>query len=100
VLRFYRVYHSSRYVGDRFALRLLQPLSEGHLAILNDEFARLVEEGCIEQSGPLEGENDHLDLVRLSFVHTRHDYALLRRLIDRINELPLIDAEPGTGGEV
>ncbi|MDY7110359.1 MAG: TIGR00730 family Rossman fold protein [Planctomycetota bacterium] len=98
VLRFYRVYHSSRYVGDRFALRLRNPLGEAHLEALNDEFGRLVKEGRIEQSGPLEGENDHLDLPRLSFVHTRHDYSLLRRLIDRINELPVAEDEGGRGG--
>jgi uncharacterized protein (TIGR00730 family) len=85
VLRFYRVYHSSRYVGERFALRLLKPLRPEQVEQLNDEFAVLVKERLIEQSGPLEGEDDHLELARLSFVHTRHHYGLLRRLIDRIN---------------
>jgi uncharacterized protein (TIGR00730 family) len=94
VLRFYRVYHSSRYVGERFALRLLRPLRPEQIEQLNDEFAVLVKEGLIEQSGPLEGEDDHLELPRLSFVHTRHHYALLRRLIDRINGF-----EPTAGGD-
>jgi uncharacterized protein (TIGR00730 family) len=96
VLRFYRAYHSSRYVGDRFVLRLLRPLEDEHLAVLNDEFAILVAEGCIEQSGPLEGENDHLELPRLSFVHTRQHYARLRRLIDRINQFPAAGGDDET----
>jgi len=40
------------------------------------------------QQGPLEGEEEHPHLPRLVFHHTKRAYGLVRRLIDRINELP------------
>jgi hypothetical protein len=52
---------------------------------LNDEFATLVKSGRIERCGPLEGEEDHLDLPRIAFESTRRDLAIVRKLIDRIN---------------
>ncbi|MCP3904072.1 MAG: LOG family protein [Planctomycetes bacterium] len=86
ILQFYRVYHSKRYVGDSLVLRVKRPLNERELAELNEEFSGLVKTGRIECTGPLEGEGDHLDLPRVVFRHTRHDYAMVRCLIDRINE--------------
>ncbi|GIW74770.1 MAG: Rossman fold protein, TIGR00730 family [Phycisphaerales bacterium] len=87
VLNFYRNYHSSRYVGDQLVIRVRRPLEPEQIDRLNEEFARLVKEGSIRQCGPLEQEDDHLDLPRIVFVHTRRDFGLVRRLIDRINEL-------------
>jgi len=86
VRRFYRVYHSSRYVGETLVLRLLKEPGGELIERLNDEFAPLVKQGRIEKSGPLDGEDDHLQLPRVIFNHTRHHYALLRRLIDRLND--------------
>lgn len=91
VLDFYRNYQGSRYVGDDLAIRVRRRLSDGHLALLNDEFARLVKAGQIRQGGPLEQEDEDLDLPRITFTHTRRDFGLVRKLIDRINEL---DARP------
>ena len=85
VTRFYRVYHSSRYVGDQLVLRLSQKLTDAQIDSLNDAFAGLVKTGRIVQCGPLDGEDDHLDLPRLAFLHTRRQYGLLRAMIDRIN---------------
>ncbi len=87
VLRFYSTYHSSRYVRDDLVIRLKKKLPEGALDALNGEFGVLVESGRIEQRGPLPQETDHLDLPRIVFTHTRHKYGMVRRLIDRINEL-------------
>ena len=84
---FYRVYHSSRYVRDDFVIRLKAPLPEKALAALNDEFSGLVREGEIVQRGPYEVEQDHLDLPRVAFTHTRHQYGRVRVLINRVNEL-------------
>jgi uncharacterized protein (TIGR00730 family) len=86
IVRFYRLYHSSRYVKDDLVIRLKRPLSPECLDRLNTEFAVLVKHGRIEQRGALEGETDFLDLPRLVFHHTRHKFGLVRRLIDRINE--------------
>ena len=85
ILTFYRNYHSERMVGDRLALRIRRPLSEAELAAINAEFADLVADGKIEQSGPLEGETLYLELPRLSYVSTRRTFGRQRQLIDRIN---------------
>ncbi|MHC5024368.1 MAG: LOG family protein [Planctomycetota bacterium] len=85
IIRFYRVYHSSRYVGDRLAVRLTRPLRDEHLECLNDEFTGLIRSGRMELSGPLDGEDDHIDLPRLSFEHNRSNFGRLRAMIDRIN---------------
>jgi uncharacterized protein (TIGR00730 family) len=85
VLRFYRVYHSSRYVGAQLVLRLQQRLTDEQLEAVNDEFGVLVEKGRMTQCAALPGEDDHLDLPRLAFHHTRRQYGLLRALIFRIN---------------
>jgi len=87
VLKFYRVYHSSRYVRDNLVIRLQKKLSDEAVRTLNEEFAVLVESGAIEQRDALPQESDHLELPRIVFHHTRHKYGLVRRLIDRINEL-------------
>ncbi|MEX2218130.1 MAG: LOG family protein [Phycisphaerales bacterium] len=86
VTRFYRLYHSSRYVKDDLVIRLKAPISERDLARLNEEFAILVRSGTMALRGPLEVEDDHLDLPRLVFTHTRSKFGLVRKLIDRINE--------------
>ncbi|MHC4211139.1 MAG: LOG family protein [Planctomycetota bacterium] len=85
VLQFYRVYHSSRYVGEQLVLRLKHRLTDEQVQELNDEFGGIVASGCIQQCGPLEGEDDHLELPRLALHHTRRHYGLLRALIHRIN---------------
>jgi len=85
IVQFYRNYHSQRYVGDHLALRIQQPLADTQLDALNSEFSDLIEEGKIEQSGPLEGEKAYPDLPRLSFIFNRRGYGRLRLLIDRIN---------------
>ncbi len=85
VFDFYRNYHSQRFVKDKLVLRIHRPLSDDQLDELNTEFSSLIEEGVIEQTGPLEGEADHLELHRLSWISTRKDYGILRKLIDRVN---------------
>ena len=85
VLRFYAVYHSSRYVRDDLIIRIKKPLTDGQIAILNDEFSVLVKSGKIEQRGAFPQERDHLDLPRITFTHTKHKFGVVRALIDRIN---------------
>ncbi len=92
VLRFYRVYHSSRYVDDLLVLRLKRPLTDEQTEILNDEFSILVASGRIRQCDALEAEVEHLDLPRLAFKHTRRQMGLVRSLIDRINGFADADA--------
>ncbi len=85
VVSFYRLYHSSRYVGDTFVVRLNRALKDEELANLNDEFAVLLKSGRIEQTTALPGESDHLELPRLAFHHTRRNFAMLLAMVRRIN---------------
>jgi uncharacterized protein (TIGR00730 family) len=85
ITRFYRVYHSSRYVKDELVIRLKAPLAPADVDRLNRDFAVLVKSGAMVQRGPLEVEDDHLGLPRLVFTHTRNRFGLVRKLIDEIN---------------
>ena len=85
VLRFYAMYHSSRYVRDDLVIRVNRPLTDEQVETLNDEFSVLVKSGRIHQRNAYEQEHDHLDLPRIAFTHTRHKFGLVRALIDRIN---------------
>lgn len=85
IQNFYSNYHSSRYVGDLFVIRLNRPLPLKKLASLSKRYAKLIESGSIEVSDPLKEETDHLDKFRIVFKHTRREIGLLRALIDDIN---------------
>jgi Possible lysine decarboxylase len=94
VTRFYRNYHSSRYVGERLVLRVQQAPSADVLAALSREFADLLVRGTIEASAALpEEQSDAPGLARLVLHFDRKSLGRLRRLIDRINEItPRADA--------
>jgi uncharacterized protein (TIGR00730 family) len=88
ILRFYRRYHSSRYVGDRLVLRMTSALPAGTVEGLNAEFADLLREGRIEASAALPEEANEpgiADLPRLVLPFNRRDFGRLRRLIDAVN---------------
>jgi len=87
IVRFYRNYHSSRYVRDDFVVRLQRPLRPEDVARLEDEFRVLIKTGGMLLRGPMEGEEDHPNLPRLVFRHTRHKFGMIRSLIDRINDM-------------
>ena len=85
VLDFYRMYHSSRYVGPDLVIRMHHPISGDQLAQLNEEFSVLVESGEIRRTEAMQGETEHLQLPRIAFHHTRHKFGVVRQLIDRLN---------------
>jgi hypothetical protein len=90
IVRFYRNYHSSRYVRDHFVIRLRQPLRDADVQRVEQEFKVLIKSGGMKQhAGPVDGEgsDEHPALPRLFFHHTKHKYGLVRALIDRINDL-------------
>ena len=87
VHNFYRNYHSQRFVRDQLVLRIRRPLTTLQVEALSAEYSDLIVEGQIQQTGPLEGERDHLQLPRLHFHHTKHGYGRLRGMIDQINQL-------------
>lgn len=86
VQKFYRRFHSSRYVRDKLVMRLNEELTDQQVDELNEKFKILVSEGKIEKGGALPEEADHLQLPRLIFRHTNRDFGILRAMIDTINE--------------
>ena len=90
VLHFYRTYHSARFVGEVFVLRLNTPLSDETLSEVNETFADILSGGRFEQVGePLEAEGGvYPDKSRLVFAFDRRSTGRLRLLINRINQEP------------
>ena len=87
-LRFYRLYHSSRYVGGRLLIRLQRELSGRELDQLNDSFADVLISGRIEPVAILPEEEKDAELGRLSRIQldfNRRNFGRLRQLIDTIN---------------
>jgi uncharacterized protein (TIGR00730 family) len=87
--RFFRIYHSQRFVKDLLILRLTSEVSDAVVASLNEEFADIVRSGSIEKVEATSAEiatDDHVDLPRLAFDFDRRSYGRLRALIDRLND--------------
>jgi len=86
---FYRIYHSSRWVGSTFVIRLNKPLSSENLATLEDEFSEIIEPGGrLELISALPEEQDQPDLIdlpRLAFKFNRRNYGLLKAFLRRLN---------------
>jgi hypothetical protein len=86
---FYRVYHSSRWVGATFVIRLNKQLSAENLATLEDEFSEIIEPGShLELTSALPEEQDQpnlIDLPRLVFQFNRRNYGLLKAFLRRLN---------------
>jgi uncharacterized protein (TIGR00730 family) len=87
ILQFYRVFHSSRYVGEDLVLRLRHPLSAETLERINDEYAaEILTGGRIEQCGPLPAEHgEYAEMSRLKLNFDKKSFGRLRRMIDVVN---------------
>jgi uncharacterized protein (TIGR00730 family) len=88
ITRFYRNYHSSRFVGGRLVIRLKHPPTSTALLALNEDFADLIESSPIEaiEATPEEREDDDwVELPRIALGFDRKSYGRLRELIDRLN---------------
>ena len=90
ITRFYRNFHSTRWVKDALVIRLKHAPSPSAIAALNEDFADIIEGEPIHVIPPtpeeLEDTQD-LDLPRIAFGFNRHDYGRLRQLIDALNGL-------------
>ncbi|MDW3218371.1 MAG: TIGR00730 family Rossman fold protein [Acidimicrobiales bacterium] len=89
VCRFYRTYHSIRFVGNRLVLRLNRPVGDDELARLNADFGYVLARGEIERIEATEAEqrdDDHLELHRIAFRFDRRSWAGVRRMIDALND--------------
>lgn len=88
ICRFYRTFHSQRFVGSRLVLRLQRELVDAELEALNDEFSDIVEKGVIERAEVSDAERrdgDEVDRPRIALRFDRRRWARLRQLIDQLN---------------
>ena len=91
ITQFYKVFHSARWVGERFFIRLNRSLSNEALIDLNNHFTDILSAGEIVQRTAIPKENDELetlDLPRLIFTPVRTRFGRFRQLIDAINSSP------------
>ena len=90
ITRFYRNFHSSRFVKDLFVIRLKHAPTETAIEALNEDFADIITGPAIHriEATPEELEDDdNVDLPRIAFGFNRRDYGRLRGLIDVLNSL-------------
>ncbi len=88
ILRFYRIFHSYRWVGKKMVIRIQHPLSASSLSQLNERFSFILIEGKIEQTSALPEEREDtalLSLPRIVLIPFKNNFGVLRQLIDAIN---------------
>ncbi|HXG48553.1 MAG TPA: LOG family protein [Methylomirabilota bacterium] len=88
VTRFYRNYHSMRFVRDLLVIRLKHPPTSSAIEALNQDFADIITDVPVHPIEPTPEEredNAFLDLPRIAFGFNRRDYGRLRHLIDTLN---------------
>lgn len=89
IAQFYRNYHSSRLLKDRFVIRLNHALSDATMQQLNHEFSGLCLSGEFRQQPAAEAEQDEPELhhlTRLAFAFNGRDHGRLRELLNLINQ--------------
>lgn len=90
ILKFYRNYHSTRFVGGKMVIRLSVSPTAQQVEKLNREFGDIVKEGEIELTGPTQEEiadNDLVELPRISLVFNGKRVGRLRLFIGALNDL-------------
>ena len=88
IAQFYKIFHSARWMGERFVIRLNRLLSNKAVADLNNQFTDIVRCGEIVQRAalPKEANEPELrELPRLSFTPFGGRFGRFRQLIDAIN---------------
>ncbi|MBF0507150.1 MAG: TIGR00730 family Rossman fold protein [Nitrospirae bacterium] len=93
IKKFYRRYHSQRYVDKKLVIRLTSQLSPRAIKGLKERFSDILTPGGdMYLSGTLPEESDDemlADLPRLVVDFNRRDFGELRRFIDAINNVRL-----------
>jgi uncharacterized protein (TIGR00730 family) len=90
ITRFYRNFDSTRFIKERFVIRLNHAPSSSAVQAMNEDFADILLDGRIEIARPTPEEiedKDRIDLARIAFNFNRRDYGRLRQLIDVLNGL-------------
>ena len=90
ITRFYRNFHSTRFVKELLVIRLHHAPTETAIEAMNEDFADINPGPPIKRIEPTPEElqdNDQLGLQRIAFGFNRRDYGRLRQLIDVLNAL-------------
>ena len=92
---FYRVYHSSRYVGKQLVIRTKQELNDETVEELNQEYSDIITTGRISKSSALPEEKDEsvAHLPRLVFHFNQKNLGRLYQLIKQINQSCAVEQE-------
>ena len=88
ITRFYRNYHSMRFVRDLLVIRLLHQPTESAVEGLNEDFADIIANGRIQIIGatPEEREDNQVpNLPRIGFEFNKRDYGRMQQLIEILN---------------
>lgn len=88
ITRFYRNFHSTRFVRDLLVIRLKHPPTPSGLDALNEDFADIIAGEPFHVTPPTSDEiddGDQLELPRIAFGFNRRGYGRLRQLIDVLN---------------
>ncbi len=88
IKRFYRKFHSYRYVKRELVMRLVEPPRSPLVAALNENFRDILT-GHIKETAPLPDELDDpatLSYPRLLVPFNRRNFGRLRQMIDVIND--------------
>ena len=90
ITRFYRNFHSTRFVKDLFVIRLKHAPTDSAITAMNEDFADIIIGPEIKRIDPTPEEladDDNVDMPRISFGFNRRDYGRLRQLVDVLNGL-------------
>jgi uncharacterized protein (TIGR00730 family) len=89
IKKYYRNYHSYRFVKEHLVIRVLRPPTDQFVEKLNRDFCEILTEGRIRRTEPLPEEADDpetLSFPRLLVPFNRRSFGRLRQMIDMINE--------------
>jgi uncharacterized protein (TIGR00730 family) len=90
VTRFYRNFHSMRYVRDLLVIRLRHEPSSSAIDAMNQDFADIIAGAPIRSGPPLKEEaeeEDIAELPRILFGFDRRQFGRLRQMVDVLNSL-------------
>ena len=88
ITRFYRNFHSTRWVRDLLVVRLRYAPTESAIEALNEDFSDIITGEKIHLTEPLKDEVEDQDMThlpRIAFGFDRRQYGRLRQLIDVLN---------------
>jgi uncharacterized protein (TIGR00730 family) len=101
ILKFYRVFHSYRWVRERMVIRLNRRLTAAALEALNEKFDVLLAADRIVQTEALPEEHEETKIAalpRLVLTPHKRDFGMIRLLLNGINECETEGANaPGAG---